>query len=140
MRLIISSIIVLSGLLTCEAAWGGSPPSPPPGTTVEMPFLIAPLVVDGNVIANAFISSRIAARSAAATLVIRDRLPFIQDAFVRDVNATPIGKPSDPGTVDTAALTTRLENDAIRIVGRAAIASLLIVNVEMAKQKSAPPH
>jgi hypothetical protein len=105
-----------------------------------MPFLIAPLVVDGSVIANAFISSRIAARSAAATLIIRDRLPFIQDAFVRDVNAAPIGKPSDPRSVDTVALTSRLENDAVRIVGRSAIASLLIVNVEMAKQKSAPPR
>jgi hypothetical protein len=102
------------------------------GTTVEMPFLIAPVVDGDDLVANAFVSSRIVARSAAATLVVRDKLPFIQDAFVRDVNGQPIGKTNDLSQVDIAALKRRLEADAVRIVGRDHIESLQVINVQVA--------
>ena len=103
-----------------------------PGSTVEMPYLIAPVVVvDGSLFANAYVSSQIVATSPAATIVVRDKLPFIQDAFVRDVNATPIGKASDPETVDVPALTLRLLADARRVVGPGLIDSIQIVRVQM---------
>ncbi len=102
-----------------------------PGSTVDMPYLIAPVVVDGTLFANAYVTSQIVATSAAATIVVRDKLPFIQDAFVRDVNAIPIGKPADPSTVDVPALSVRLLADARRIVGPGLIDSVHIVRVQM---------
>src|SRR3974390_649345 len=78
------------------------------GTSVEMPYLIAPVVVDGILTANAYVSSKIVATSPAAPTVLRDRLPFIQDACVRDVNGAPIGQAEDQNKVDVPALTARL--------------------------------
>jgi hypothetical protein len=134
MRLIRAREVLLCMLVAgVSPALGENAPSPErePGSTVEMPYLIAPVVVDGELYANAYVSSRIIATSPAATIVVRDKLPFIQDAFVRDVNATPIGKASDPKVVDVPALTARLQADAKRIVGPGLVDSFQIVRVQM---------
>jgi hypothetical protein len=122
---------IMLGLLAAMPARAGDQPAHEPGTSVEMPYLIAPVIVDGQLYANAYVSTKIVAPNTAATIVVRDRLPFIQDAFVRDVNAAPIGKADDPKTVDTPALTARLLSDAKRIVGPAYVDSITIIRVQM---------
>jgi hypothetical protein len=102
-----------------------------PGTSVEMPYLIAPVVVDGALTANAYVSSKVIATSPAATIIVRDKLPFIQDAYVRDVNGTPIGKASDPSTVDVPALTARLLADAKRVAGAGQVDSIAIIRIQV---------
>jgi hypothetical protein len=102
-----------------------------PGTSVEMPYLIAPVIVDGALTANAYVSSKVIATSPAATIIVRDKLPFIQDAYVRDVNSTPIGKPNDPGTVDVPALTARLLADAKRVAGPGQVDSVAIIRIQV---------
>src|SRR5258707_4695300 len=72
-----------------------------PGTNVDMPFLIAPMSKDGKLLGYAYISSRLVASSQRAALDIRDKIAFIQDALVRDVNAVPVSRASDPTAVDT---------------------------------------
>ena len=67
-----------------------------PGTNVEMPFLIAPMTVDGKLTGYAYISSKVVTRSRNASLEVRDKIPFIQDAFVRDVNEAPSARPMIP--------------------------------------------
>ena len=54
---------------------------------LEMPFLIAPLNQDGKLVGYAYISSKIVAASLSAAVSVREKTPFLQDAFVRDVNA-----------------------------------------------------
>src|SRR6185437_3773925 len=77
----------------------------PPGTNVEMPYLMAPMAgEDGKLSGYAYISSRLTASSPAEALEVRDKIAFIQDAFVRDVNRESIAKAGDPSTVDNAAL------------------------------------
>lgn len=131
MRPISRAGIFLAFFLAQSPAWAGASPEHIPGTSVEMPYLIAPVVVDGALYANAYISSRIDATSPAATIVVRDKLAFIQDAFVRDVNGAPIGKPGDPATVDVPALTTRLLADTKRIVGPGLIDGLEIIRIQI---------
>jgi hypothetical protein len=108
-----------------------------PGTSVEMPYLIAPVVVDGALTANAYISNKVIATSPAATIVVRDKLAFIQDAYVRDVNSTPIGKPSDPATVDVPALTQRLLADAKRVAGAGQVDTVEIIRVQVSPLRGA---
>jgi hypothetical protein len=66
-----------------------------------------------------------------ASVEIRDKLPFIQDAFVRDVNAAPIGKAGDPLAVDRDALATRLTAEARRIVGSRKVATITFVETPL---------
>ena len=96
-----------------------------PGTNVEMPFLIAPMSKDGKLLGYSYISSRLVASSQGAALEIRDKIAFIQDAYVRDVNAAPVALASDPTAVDTTLLASRLVADARKIVGSAKVTLII---------------
>jgi hypothetical protein len=104
-----------------------------PGTNVEMPYLIAPMTgADGKLSGYAYISTRLTATSDINALAVRDRLAFVQDAFVRDVNGPGISKKDDPATVDQPALAERLLGDAKRVMGAGKVASLAITLVQIA--------
>jgi hypothetical protein len=104
-----------------------------PGTNVELPFLIAPMAVDGKLTGYAYISSKVVTTSRDASLEVRNKIPFIQDAFVRDVNAEPICKANDPKVVDNAALIARLNADVKRIVGATKISTIVIIEVQISE-------
>ena len=106
--------------------------APDPGTRVEMPYLIAPMVIEDRLVAYAYISSKVVAASPSAAILIRDRLAFIQDAYVRDVNGMPIAKADDPKTVDMPGLAARLLADARRVVGKDKVGSIEITRVQFA--------
>ena len=108
---------------------------PSAGSSVVMPYLIAPLVVDDKLFAYAYVSSTIIGPSPGAAVEIRAKTPFIQDAYVRDVNASPIGKASDPQTVDADALAARMLADARRIVGADKVIGVLIVQMQLRQLK-----
>jgi hypothetical protein len=103
-----------------------------PGTHVQMPFLIAPVSVDGKLIGYVYISSKLVAATPMASVEIRDKLAFIQDAFVRDVNAAPIAKSEDVASIDKAALGARLVADAKRIVGATKVVTMEFTQIQFA--------
>jgi hypothetical protein len=109
-----------------------------PGTSVEMPYLIAPMAGDGKLVSYAYISSRIIASSPSTAIDVRDRTPFIQDAYVRDVNAAPIGMPGDPTTVNSPALIRRLLADAKRMVGSSKVDTVEIIQIQVTPQRPDP--
>ncbi len=104
---------------------------PAPGSSVEMPYLIAPLTNGDMLVAYAYISSKIIVSSPAFAVEVRDKLAFIQDAFVRDVNTTSIGKPDSPQEVDKIALAARLLADAKKVMKPGTIASVQLIDVQI---------
>ena len=111
-----------------DAKGGGAP-----GTNVEMPFLMAPMTGgDGRLSGYAYISTRLTATSDVNALGVRDKLAFIQDAFVRDVNGAGIAKKDDPAAVDQPALADRLLADAKQVMGASKVASIAIIQVQIA--------
>jgi hypothetical protein len=124
-------LFVLALAVATSAAAGEKTPAP--GTTVEMPYVIAPIVVDEKLVAYAYISPKIIATSPSAAIDIREKTPFLQDAFVRDINAAPVGTGADPAKVDSEALVARLLKDTRRIVGSGKVASVGIVQIQMAQ-------
>jgi len=129
---IVSLIVLVLLVASFTHALAGTTSSHEPGTSVEMPYLIAPVVVNGRLDSNAYVSSRVVASSATATIVVRGKLPFIQDAYVRDVNGVPIGKTDDPATVDVPALTARLLADAKRVAGPNLVSAVEIIRIQVA--------
>ena len=110
-----------------------------PGTNVEMPFLMAPLTgTDGKLSGYAYISSRLTATSDTGANQVRDKIAFIQDAFVRDVNKSEIATAGDPPVVDNAALAARLLVDARGVVGGGRIASIAITQIQVAPLHPSP--
>lgn len=110
--------------------------APPPGATVEMPYLIAPLTAGGDLASYAYITPRIIGTSASAAVDIRGKTAFIQDAFVRDVNAASVGRPDKPGEVDSQALLRRLTADVKRIMGAGKVAAVTISQMQIASLRA----
>lgn len=110
-----------------------------PGTNIDMPFLMAPMTgADGKLSGYAYISSRLTANSDVSANQVRDKIAFIQDAFVRDVNAKEIATSGDPATVDNAALQVRLLADARNVVGASKLVSIAITQVQIAPLHPSP--
>jgi hypothetical protein len=105
-----------------------------PGTNVEMPFLMAPLTnADGKLLGYAYISTRLTAMSDTYALAVRDKLPFIQDRMVRDVNADAVTAPDDPEKVDIPVLERRLLGDASQVMGAGKVKLITICTVQIAE-------
>ena len=132
MRRILVPLLLLVLAATGQPAAAANAKEGPPGTNVEMPFLIAPMNKDGKLLGFAYISSKMVASSQSAAIRVREKLAFIQDAFVRDVNAQPICKADDPRAIDTALLNSRLIAAARQIVGNDKVVRMIFVVVQFA--------
>ncbi|MBS0472032.1 MAG: hypothetical protein JSR60_13240 [Proteobacteria bacterium] len=130
MRRLLALIALTFAVLAGSAAMAEEKPGDP-GTNVEMPFLIAPLSVDGKLYGYAYISLKAVTASPTDALRLRDKIAFVQDAFVRDVNAAPIGKSDDPKSVDEPALANRLLADARKVLGAKTVARILLIQVKI---------
>lgn len=125
---------ILALALSLLHAWAGEAPKPDkpePGTSVEMPILVAPMVTDGKLVSYAYVSSTIVTTSPAAAIDVRAHTPFIQDAFVRDVNAVPIVTTDASQGIDKGALAARLLAAARRITGSSKVASVKLTQVQI---------
>lgn len=127
---------LITGLLLLASTHAGvaedaKKPDAKAGTSVEMPYLIAPLSSGEGLLAYAYISCKIVGASQAAAMEIQAKVPFIQDAFVRDVNASSIGKPDDPMAVDRATLGPRLLALAKKVMGPGKVTNLKLMEVQV---------
>lgn len=103
-----------------------------PGTNVDMPFLMAPLNnADGKLTGYAYISTRLTAMSDTYALAVRDKLPFIQDKMVRDVNADAVTTADDPEKVDIPALEKRLLGDATQVMGAGKVKMIMVCTIQI---------
>ena len=127
---------LITGLLLLASTHAGvaedaKKPDAKAGTSVEMPYLIAPLSSGEGLLAYAYISCKIVGASQPAAMEIQAKVPFIQDAFVRDVNASSIGKPDDPMAVDRATLGPRLLALAKKVMGPGKVTDLKLMEVQV---------
>ena len=92
-----------------ERAAGAEPAPKDQGpTNVELPPFLAPMVIDNRLENYAYITIVLTPVSREKMLAIREKMPFIQDAFLREVNKGSIVRTDDPKAVDTVALKARL--------------------------------
>jgi hypothetical protein len=132
-RILFALSLIAVPALAAEKADDAQIKGGPPGTNVEMPYLMAPMNDgDGKLAAYAYISTRLTAGSPAAALQVRDKLAFIQDAFVRDVNSASVAATGDLTGVDIAAVESRLTADARRIIGTPNVKMVTVCTVQVA--------
>ncbi len=77
-------------------------------TDIELPAILAPMVVDNRLDSYAYIVIQLTPAARDKVFTIREKVPFLQDAFLREVNKTPIAKADDPKAVDQPELKKRL--------------------------------
>lgn len=129
-------VLLIFALCLAYPAWGAEgakkEKKPEPGTNVEMPFLIAPMVQDGNLLGYSYISSKLVCSSPSACIAVREKLAFIQDAYVRDVNLQSVSQAADPKLVDKDILNARLTAAAKRIVGADKVVGMVFSEIKFA--------
>jgi hypothetical protein len=133
-----AAILALAALLAYPAAAAekkeGAAKKGQPGTNVDMPFLMAPLTgAEGKLTGYAYISSRLTAATDVIAVSVREKLPFIQDLMVRDVNGTGVTVADDPEKVDLAGLEARLLADASKVMGAGRVKHIMICTVQIAE-------
>lgn len=139
------AILALAGLLAMPAlAEEGEKPAKAennaPGTSVEMPAIISPMDdEDGRLAGYAYITCTIIASSPDVAVSIRSNTPFIQDAFVRDVNSKSVALASDLTQVDKTGVAARFLADARKVMGGKKVVSLSITQVQMSALRAGPP-
>jgi hypothetical protein len=115
-------------------AWSAEPAKKPPepGTSVEMPFLMVPMTKDGDLLGYSYVASKLICTSPGGALRVREKLAFIQDAFVREVNSRPASLDTDPKALDKDQLAARLTAAAKRIVGNDTVRAMLFMEIKYA--------
>lgn len=75
---------------------------------VDLPPILAPMVVKGRLQGYAYLTIGLTPASRDKQLLIRAKVPFLQDAFLRELNQGSIMESADPKKVDTKATKARL--------------------------------
>ena len=91
---------------------------------VQMPTILAPMIADNRIENYAYITIVLKPAAPAGVLAIREKVPFLQDAFLRELNGPPIVKADDAKSVDEAALKPRLVARMNQILPAGTVAEL----------------
>src|SRR5258707_6966682 len=104
------SAALAAALMTCplQGASGAEPAKDQGVTNVELPAFLAPMLIRHRLESYAYITVALTPANREKMLAIREKMPFLRDAFLREVNKGSIVKVDDPKTVDTVALKARL--------------------------------
>lgn len=116
-----------SGALAADAIGKDAGP-----VDVELPPIIAPMTTNGRLEGYAYITIALAPTDRGKVLAIREKLPFLQDAFLRELNKGTILKADDPKSVDTDAIRPRLIGRMNQILPLGTVAALKFEQVVVA--------
>jgi len=91
---------------------------------VTLPTILAPMIVDSRIENYAYITIVLKPAAPAGILAIREKVPFLQDVFLRELNGPTIVKADDPKSVDETALKARLVARMNQILPAGTVAEL----------------
>ena len=96
---------------------------------IELPPILAPMVVAARLEGDAYITVALAPAGRDKVLAIREKMPFLQDAFLRELNKATIVKGDDPRAVDANAVKTRLTARMNQILSPGTVAELKVEQI-----------
>lgn len=89
----------------------------PGAPSVELPPFMAPVTVQGELRYYMYIVIKLDLTSDFKKPAVLEKVPYIQDALLRDVHKTPIGSAADPETIDETALAERFKPVIVAVLG-----------------------
>lgn len=91
----------------------GAPNDP----NVDMPGLVSPVIVDGELHRYVYLSLKLKLSGTDQRSMILEKIPYLQDAFLREVHGGSIAFNNDPSIVDEAGVVKRLMHVCEGVVG-----------------------
>lgn len=99
---------------------------------IQLPPILAPMVVANRLQGYAYITVSLAPSGRDKVVAIREKMAFLQDAFLREVNKLPIIKADDPKAVDADAVKSRLLARMNQILPAGTVAELKLEQIVLA--------
>jgi flagellar basal body-associated protein FliL len=99
---------------------------------VPLPAILAPMVVQNRLAGYAYITITLAPNGRDKVNTIREKMPFLRDAFLREVNKVSILKADDPKTVDSEGVKTRLTARMNQILPTGTVMELKVQQIVLA--------
>jgi len=123
--LVVAMLAMGVAVVPAEAAGGGGGakkktekealvPSVP---SVNMPMLVAPVMIKGQLARYVYLNVTLVLPDESNKMMLLEKVPYIQDAFLREVHRGTIALGEDPGMLDEAGLGRRLLDACIKVVG-----------------------
>jgi len=100
-----------------EKAEDGKGEKKPAVPTVSMPMLVAPVMVNGQMAKYVYLSVTLVLGDESEKRVMLDKIPYIQDAFLREVHGATIALGEDPEVLDEEGLQRRLLAVCAKVAG-----------------------
>lgn len=135
-HLLLTAALVLAPMPAARAAEGQ--PKADGIVDVELPAMFAPMVVDQRLQSYAYITVALTPTGSDKVLAIREKVPFLRDAFLRELNKGTIVKADDPKSVDSAAVKTRLMARVKAVLPEGTVADLKLEQIVMAPLDGSP--
>jgi hypothetical protein len=114
----------LSAPLALSAGHDGAPKPARPAAyigpripSILLPTLVAPVVVDGELHHYVFLGITLELTAPAHKKRMLEKIPYLQDAFLREVHRASIAKDNDPALLDEVGLKQRLTRASAAVVG-----------------------
>jgi flagellar basal body-associated protein FliL len=127
-----AALAALLMVSSVERAVGAEPsPKDQAVTNVELPAFLAPMLLGNRLEQYAYITVALTPANREKMLAIREKMPFLRDAFLREVNKASIVKGDDPKTVDTVALKARLLVRVNQILPQGSVSDLKFQQIVM---------
>jgi hypothetical protein len=137
MRRSLLPLFLLAAVPALAAEPGASADAPKggrPGTNVDLEFLMAPLTgANGKLLGYAYINPRLTVVSEGFVTPVREKAAFIQDAFIRDINARGVATAGNPQKVDIAGVEARLLANVNKIMGPGKVRMITVCTVQIAE-------
>lgn len=91
----------------------GAPRAP----QIDMPILVAPVVVNGEMHHYVYLSVTLLLTDDSHKSMMLDKIPYLQDAFLREAHGASIAYNNDPTIVDERGLIGRLLSVCEKVAG-----------------------
>ena len=85
--------------------------------SVNMPMLVAPVMIKGQLARYVYLTVTLVLPDESNKMMLLEKVPYIQDAFLREVHRGTIALGEDPEILDEAGLGRRLLDACIKVVG-----------------------
>lgn len=123
--LVVASLAVAGAAMPAGAAGGGNgakkkaetAESVPSVPFVNMPMLVAPVMIKGQLARYVYLNVTLVLPDDSSKLMLLEKVPYIQDAFLREVHKGTIALGEDPDVLDEPGLGRRLMDACIKVVG-----------------------
>jgi hypothetical protein len=112
------------GKADAEAARELGVPSDP---NIDMPGLVSPVIVDGELHRYVYLSLKLKLSDIGQRSTLLEKVPYLQDAFLREVHGASIAYNSDPSIVDEAGVLKRLMHVCEAVVGAGVVKEIEIM-------------